>query len=414
MSKSPTELARHALGLDGVRKQSYRNRFVAGEAHPDYEAWMRMVEVGDARREECDGFLGDEKAYLFSLTGKGAQAVLRSGERLDPEDFPDEMMVRPEVADAIALPPQVTTEAMVDAGGTALRNLQYNESRIHPVGGWNEGARIVIQAALSAVPARGGEMERAARECDALADDYSGKVEADPDRADDHARRADACAECAEAIRAITDAAPARLPQDVINLVIAARNVAFDTSGPTSEYLAALDKASEAFADRVPWEDEPEGEKILQTQVSPRRLSGRSPSHRAAAPAGGDGQSQANILLATQLLVEARERCLNKHATYAVDETAWNCIRCGTWGSVDGGVHKPDCFVARVDQLLYFGAAPSPSEPSDGELLMILRTARADLGNASWISAAVNHSESVIEVQLLVAMREAARRAEGK
>ncbi|WP_158611687.1 hypothetical protein [Teichococcus wenyumeiae] len=47
------------------------------------------------------------------------------------------------------------------------------------------------------------------------------------------------------------------MPDDVRRLVIAARNVAFgDPTDP--EALKELDKASEAFADRLPWQDEPE------------------------------------------------------------------------------------------------------------------------------------------------------------
>jgi hypothetical protein len=46
------------------------------------------------------------------------------------------------------------------------------------------------------------------------------------------------------------------LPPDVVRLVIAARIVAFEDQGP--EAIKELDAASEAFADRVPWEDEPE------------------------------------------------------------------------------------------------------------------------------------------------------------
>ncbi|NHK29213.1 hypothetical protein FF098_014935 [Parvularcula flava] len=45
------------------------------------------------------------------------------------------------------------------------------------------------------------------------------------------------------------------LPDDVIRLVIAARKVAYDPS-PCRAALKQLDKAAEAFADRVPWEDE--------------------------------------------------------------------------------------------------------------------------------------------------------------
>lgn len=48
---------------------------------------------------------------------------------------------------------------------------------------------------------------------------------------------------------------PAQLPQDVINLVIAAREVAYEDFDP--EKIKALDTASEAFASRVPWDNEP-------------------------------------------------------------------------------------------------------------------------------------------------------------
>lgn len=47
------------------------------------------------------------------------------------------------------------------------------------------------------------------------------------------------------------------VPADVRRLVIAARNVAFD-DGPSREALRELDQASEAFAERIPWDDEPE------------------------------------------------------------------------------------------------------------------------------------------------------------
>lgn len=46
------------------------------------------------------------------------------------------------------------------------------------------------------------------------------------------------------------------LPADVIELVIAARLVAFEDR-PSSDAIRRLDQASEAFADRVPWDDEP-------------------------------------------------------------------------------------------------------------------------------------------------------------
>jgi hypothetical protein len=53
--------------------------------------------------------------------------------------------------------------------------------------------------------------------------------------------------------------APEGLPEDVVRLVIAAREVAF---GPNpAAAIDELDQASEAFASRVPWEDEPEDAK---------------------------------------------------------------------------------------------------------------------------------------------------------
>lgn len=56
----------------------------------------------------------------------------------------------------------------------------------------------------------------------------------------------------------LTSPAPAggEVPADVAELVIAARIVAFEDQSP--EALRALDKASEAFAERVPWENDPE------------------------------------------------------------------------------------------------------------------------------------------------------------
>jgi len=47
------------------------------------------------------------------------------------------------------------------------------------------------------------------------------------------------------------------LAPDVVRLVIAARMVAFGDSAPDHAAIRELDQASEAFADRVPWHDEP-------------------------------------------------------------------------------------------------------------------------------------------------------------
>lgn len=50
-----------------------------------------------------------------------------------------------------------------------------------------------------------------------------------------------------------------KLPGDVVRLVLAAREIAFGGYIPSDvPALKELDSASEAFAARVPWPDEPE------------------------------------------------------------------------------------------------------------------------------------------------------------
>jgi hypothetical protein len=87
MTPEQIELARHALGLPNERQQSYRNRFVAGPGHDDYGTWLAIVDAGCATRRSGRRlpFGGDD---FFSLTRFGAEAALKPGESLDPEDFP--------------------------------------------------------------------------------------------------------------------------------------------------------------------------------------------------------------------------------------------------------------------------------------------------------------------------------------
>jgi len=60
----------------------------------------------------------------------------------------------------------------------------------------------------------------------------------------------------ADALAAISEALSegVKLQADVVELVIAARIVAFEDKSP--EAIKRLDNASEAFASRVPWESE--------------------------------------------------------------------------------------------------------------------------------------------------------------
>ncbi len=63
MTPTQRELARHALGLDGRRRQAYRNYFVASPGHDDFDDWKEMVKSGLAVRGSNDTF------YLTSEAG---------------------------------------------------------------------------------------------------------------------------------------------------------------------------------------------------------------------------------------------------------------------------------------------------------------------------------------------------------
>jgi hypothetical protein len=80
------ELARHALGLPNRRNVTYRNHFVAGPGHTDYDDWERMVESGHARKIKGSQITGGDPC--FELTRAGANAALTRRERLDREDWP--------------------------------------------------------------------------------------------------------------------------------------------------------------------------------------------------------------------------------------------------------------------------------------------------------------------------------------
>lgn len=86
MSPEQIELARHALGLDGARRQSYRNHFVTGPGSNDYTNWQAMVAAGHAKRRAGSAMTGGDD--LFWLTESGARLALKDREKLDPEDFP--------------------------------------------------------------------------------------------------------------------------------------------------------------------------------------------------------------------------------------------------------------------------------------------------------------------------------------
>jgi hypothetical protein len=86
MTPKQIELARHALGLPNKRRCSYRNHFVTGPGSSDWDDWQAMVTAGYACRHEPRALFGGD--YCFCLTRAGADAALKSGERLDSEAWP--------------------------------------------------------------------------------------------------------------------------------------------------------------------------------------------------------------------------------------------------------------------------------------------------------------------------------------
>lgn len=86
MTPRQIELARHALGLPNKMRMSYRNRFVAGVGHDDFEEWVQMVADGNAEMRDGKSlpYAGDS---LFWLTESGARQALKPREKLDREDF---------------------------------------------------------------------------------------------------------------------------------------------------------------------------------------------------------------------------------------------------------------------------------------------------------------------------------------
>lgn len=86
MNAARIKLARHALGLPNSRRRTYRNHFVTGPGHSDFDNWTAMVADGNARTRAGSAITGGDS--VFWLTRQGATAALMRGEHLDPEDFP--------------------------------------------------------------------------------------------------------------------------------------------------------------------------------------------------------------------------------------------------------------------------------------------------------------------------------------
>lgn len=119
MTPEQISLARHALGLPNKRRRSYRNFFMAGPGHRDYEQWMAMVAAGHARRvAKPRGYRADD---CFWLTPEGAATALNVGETLDSEDFPttsgDRIRCRSNESPIVTHPDQTTHHQPPPIGG---------------------------------------------------------------------------------------------------------------------------------------------------------------------------------------------------------------------------------------------------------------------------------------------------------
>lgn len=86
LTQEQVKLARHALGLTNS-KTSFRNHFVTSPGNDDHKSWDDMVNKGfaDVKRKHILSAGMD----CFWLTSVGAKAVLKCGEKLCKEDFPN-------------------------------------------------------------------------------------------------------------------------------------------------------------------------------------------------------------------------------------------------------------------------------------------------------------------------------------
>ena len=93
MTKTQVDLARRALGLPNHQHRSYRNSFVGGHGHFNYDDWYMMSQNGYAMRKDGHGlpYGGND---VFRLTLKGAEMVLVGRETLDLEDFSRSLTAR--------------------------------------------------------------------------------------------------------------------------------------------------------------------------------------------------------------------------------------------------------------------------------------------------------------------------------
>lgn len=83
MNEKQVKLVRHAIGLDGRSKVTYRNHFCVGREGEDHSDWDKLVESGLATaRRNVQAYGGMD---IFCATREAATMVLRDGERLEAD-----------------------------------------------------------------------------------------------------------------------------------------------------------------------------------------------------------------------------------------------------------------------------------------------------------------------------------------
>ena len=87
MNDEQRQMARNALGLQ-YSEQSYRNRFLAGAGSRECKQWEALVDMGFAELLDVKSINKDFRYFI--LTPEGARHVLKRGEALCPEDFPNQ------------------------------------------------------------------------------------------------------------------------------------------------------------------------------------------------------------------------------------------------------------------------------------------------------------------------------------
>lgn len=86
LTENQIEIIRHTIGLDRSSR-SYRNRYIASAGHHNFDDLESLVKCGAMEKYDGSGLFG--KSSIYIATKSGANAVLKKGEALCSEDFPE-------------------------------------------------------------------------------------------------------------------------------------------------------------------------------------------------------------------------------------------------------------------------------------------------------------------------------------